>query len=378
MSKGRRNQSASDDDDDLFIIRLDPKFPLEDVEAIGARLTASGALVPAYVPPNDGLLSIVAFRLNQDIYRSETRLLPDRNLVSRMARLARDGAEQPLAGPTAIAADLMAFAQAMNLLIEPSIAFHELAHRDGNAIALEELSWFRAADHGQAMAWIDLAQGRVGRLPIAIPKPQAERDLAYPLNRWRRNYVVALKIAGLELSSSTPVERALMLFRWMADDFFVAGPAAIFATMYFAPLAARRRLIKQLRSPDRARAIAGIRNAAWDITHLSNLVAERKRSEKENIFFIFATADRGLAEIAPVLMIDADGDACAPELARSLSAWWPAPDALCLAETLFGYIRRARNRRADAPAFSNDRLQMLIDSGEAYVRAWSGDMKSGP
>lgn len=37
-------------------------------------------------------------------------------------------------------------------------------------------------------------------------------------------------------------------------------------------------------------------------------VAERKRSEKENIFFIFATADRRLAEIAPFLMIDADED----------------------------------------------------------------------
>lgn len=360
------------DDGDLIIIRLDPDFPLEDVEAIGVRLMASGALVPGYVPPDAGLLSIAAFRFNQDICQTETRLLPDRNLVSRMARLARDGAQQPLTGPAAVAADLMAYAQAMNLLIEPSIAFHELAHRDGNAVALEELSWFRAADHGQAMAWIDLAQGRIDRLPLAAPKPEAERDLAYPLNRWRRNYVVALKIAELELASSTPVERALNLFRWMAEDFFMAGPAAIFATMYFAPLAARRRLIKQLRSADRERAIAGIRNAAWDITHLSNLVAERKRSEKENIFFIFATADRGLAEIAPVLMIDADEEDYAAELARSLSAWWPAADALHLAETLFDHVRRARSRGPRAPAFSSDPLQRLIDSGEARVRAWAG------
>lgn len=118
------------DDGDMIIIRLDPDFPLEDVEAIGARLMASGALVPGYVPPDAGLLSIAGFRINQDIYQAETRLLPDRNLVSRMARLARDGAQQPLTGPAAIAADLMAYAQAMNLLIEPSIAFHELAHRD--------------------------------------------------------------------------------------------------------------------------------------------------------------------------------------------------------------------------------------------------------
>jgi hypothetical protein len=360
------------DDSDLILIRLDPEFPLEDVEAIGARLAVSGALVPAYVPPDAGLLSIAAFRLNQDIYQMETRLLPDRNLVSRMARLARDGAERPLTGPTAIAADLMAFAQAMNLLIEPSIAFHELAHHDGNEIALEELSWFRAADQGQAMAWIDLAQGRIDRLPIATPKLEGRGDLAYPLNRWRRNYVVALKIAELELATMTPLKRALALFEWMATNFFMAGPAAIFATMYFAPMAARRRMIKQLRSADRERAIAGIKNAAWDITHLSNLVAERKRSESENIFFIFATADRGLAEIAPVLMVDADEDEYVSELARSLSAWWPAADALYLAETLFGHIRRARGRATPTPALSpKGAIQALTDAGETRIRAWS-------
>jgi hypothetical protein len=219
------------DDIDMIVIRLDPEFPLEDVEAIGARLMALGALVPGYIPPDVGMLSIAALRFAQDIDQTETRLLPDRNLVSRMARLVRDGAQQPLAGPNAIAADLMAFAQAMNLQIEPSIAFHELAHRDGNAVALEELSWFRAADHGQALAWIDLAQGRIDRLPIATPEPAVERDLAYPLRRWRRNYVVALRIAELELADMTPLKRALTLFQWMVDDYFMAGPAAIFATM---------------------------------------------------------------------------------------------------------------------------------------------------
>jgi hypothetical protein len=359
------------DDIDMIVIRLDPEFPLDDVEAIGARLTASGALVPGYIPPDSGLLSIPGFRFTQDIDGTETRLLPDRNLVSRMARLARDGADQPLSGPAAIAADLMAFAQAMDLLIEPSIAFHELAHREGNAVALEELSWFRAADHGQAKAWIDLTQGRVNRLPIAMPRPEKKRDLAFPLNRWRRNYIVALKIAELELAIMTPRERALTLFQWMSDDFFVAGPAAIFATMYFAPLAARRRMMKQLRSADRERAIAGIRNAAWDITHLSNLVAEQKRSKSENIFFIFATADRGLAEIAPVLMVDADEDSFASELAGSLTAWWPPADALYLAETLFLHILNAKDRAARTPVLTaNDSIQGLISLGEARIRAW--------
>lgn len=359
------------DETGMFAVRLPEDFPLADVEAIGARLTASGSLVPAYIAPQAGLLSILALRYAHDIDQVQTRLLPDRNLASRMAQLARNGVREPLVGPTALAADLMAFAQAMDIWIEPSIAFHELAHREGNAIAQDELGWFRAADQGQAKAWIDLAQGRIDRLSVAEPRPHLTRDLAFPLHRWRRNYVVALKIAELELAPMPPIARALALFQWMVDDFFLAGPAAIFATMYFAPKAAKRRLIKQLRSADRERAIAGIKNAAWDITHLSNLVRERKRTEPEGIFFIFATADRGLAEIAPVLMVDADEDNYSVELARSLSAWWPATDALRIAETLFGHILAIRERHPPSPAVaSNDPIQAMIDAGEARVRTW--------
>ena len=357
----------------MFVIQLDPEFPLDDVEAIGARLTASGALVPGYIPPEVGMLSLAALQFARQIDQIEKRLLPDRNLASRMARLARYGTQQPLTGSTAIAADLMAFAQAMNLQIEPSIAFHELAHRDGNGIALEELSWFRAADHSKAMAWIDLAQGRIDQLPIAAPSAPVELNLAYPLHRWRRNYVVALKIAELELAVMTPLERALSLFQWLVHDYFMAGLAAIFATMYFAPFAAKKRLLKQLRSADRERAIAGIKNAAWDITHLSNFVAEAQRSEAEKISFIFATADRALSEIAPVLMIDAEEDNYVADLARRLSAWWPAADAFHVAESLFSHLRSIRGRNPPAPAFpSNDPIQALIEAGEGRIRAWSG------
>jgi hypothetical protein len=337
----------------MILVELDPEFPLDDVEVIGARLTASGALAPGYIPPDAGMLSIPALYFAQDIEKNEIVLLPDRNLAS-------------------IAADLMAFAQAMNLQIEPSIAFHELAHQKGNAVALDELSWFSAADHGQARAWIDLAQGRIDRLPIVAPEPLADRDLACPLHRWCRNYVVALKIAELELADATPLERALMLFQWMVDDYFMAGPAAIFATLYFAPFAEKRRLMKQLRSPDRERAIAGIKNAAWDITHLSDFVLRAKRSETKSIRCIFATADRGLAKIAPVLMIGAEENRHVSELAQSLSAWWPAADAAKVAETLSDHIQKIRGR--DAPAFglsSNDPIQALINAGEGLIRAWS-------
>ena len=123
----------------MFMVTLGGDFPLDDVEAIGARLAASGALVPGYEPPAAGLLHLGGLFYARDVDGMGLMLLPDRNLVSRMARIAKDGARRPGAPPDVLAADLMAFAQAMNIDIEPAIAFHELAHRDGNAVALEEL-----------------------------------------------------------------------------------------------------------------------------------------------------------------------------------------------------------------------------------------------
>lgn len=362
----------ADLEEEAFIAtRLGHAFPYADVEAIGRRLTDSGCLVAGYLPPEAGLLSIPAFRYSQVIDEAVTNLLVDRNLISRMARIARDGSPAQPDPPTALARDLMAFAQAMDLQIDPSFAFHELAHCEGNEVALAELGWFRAADKNQHKAWIDMAQGRLARLPLVETPPQPFLDLAFPIKRWRRNYVVALKIAELELTPMKPIERALTLFRWMIDDYFLAGPAAIFATMYFAPFSAKRRLMKQLRSQQRDRAIDGIKNAAWDITHLSNFVEQRKRSQSERIFFIFATADRGLAEIAPVLMIDADEIEYAERLAEGLEGWWPSGEAREIATTLFDKIRIAQTRPPPGTGMGGDPIGDMIARGEAWVERWS-------
>jgi hypothetical protein len=187
------------EEDGTVMIALDPEFPVEDVRAIGARLGESQALVPGFSPPKAGITSLEALLYAVHIERTTTVILPDRNLASRMSRAAKDGVGCPIDGPTQIAIDLMALSQAMNFEIEPAIAFHELAHRDGNAVAKEELRWFRAADHGQAKAWIQLALGRSDRLALIEPGPLTDLDLAAPIHRWRCNYAVALRVAALEL-----------------------------------------------------------------------------------------------------------------------------------------------------------------------------------
>jgi hypothetical protein len=353
------------------MIALDPEFPFDDVEAIGARLGDSQALVPGFIPPSAGITSLEALLYAEHVERTTTIILPDRNIVSRMARAARDGVVRPVDGPTQIAIDVMALSQAMNFDIEPLIAFHELAHRDGNASANEELRWFRAADHGQAKAWIQLALDRSDRLATIEPGPPTDLDLAEPIHRWRCNYAVALHVATLELDTQTPIERAAALLDWMVTDFIVAGPAAVFAAMFLSPRASRAGMLKRLKSPDRNRAIAGVRNAAWDITHLSDFVRRAKSTDYTDKRFIFATADRTLAQLASLLFVDAEHlEGFEQQLAVAIEPWWSS-DAAAVARFISNAIAAAERRPPpkSLPGIK-DFVGHMILVGEHRVAGW--------
>lgn len=360
------------EEDATLMITLDPQFPIEDVKAIGARLGVSQALVPGFIPPQAGITSLEAIWFAKHIEQTTTIILPDRNIVSRMARAARDGVSHPLDHPTQIAIDLMALSQAMNFDIEPSIAFHELAHHEGNAIANEELRWFRAADHGQANAWIEIALGRSDRLASFHPGPLTDLALAAPLRRWRRNYAVALRIAALELGVQTPLKRAEALVDWMLSDFFVAGPATIFAAMFLSPRASRAGMLKQLRSPNRRRALAGVRNATWDITHLSDFVRRATSADCADKRFVFATADKALAELARLLFVDSEHlDSFEQKLGGSIKPWWDG-DAATVARIICEAIAVAEERPPPtAPHGSEDYVGHWISAGERFIIDWS-------
>ena len=285
--------------EEYFILQLPPGFPQVEIQQISNFLLACACLVPGYVPPKVGLLNILAMRYSIEFEKQQTILLPDRNLVSRMARVAREGITQH-DEPTKIAVNLMAYCQCLDLQIEPSISYHELASHVGNEGAAEELKWFRIANKSNPTAWVGRAVGK-SKGPLDWSETKKEKvNLDRPLHRWRRNYIVALKIAELELSNRSPKERMFDLLDWMRDVFIVAGPAAIFAVFYFSPSASRQGAFKQLRSVHRDRAIDGIKNQTWDITQLSDIT--RRLKSKSDKRYIFASADKQLIGLARDLL----------------------------------------------------------------------------
>lgn len=358
--------------DTAYIVHFEPDFPRGDVETLGKELMDSGVLAPGFIPPPAGLLNLGAVVYAKDHQGYDTVFLPNRNLVSRMARVARDG-HADLKDPTSrTALALMAYSQAMGLDFEPSIAFYELSATCGNAVAHAELSWFRSADKAAARDWIAVAAGRLDRVDLGAPAPLQTHDFAFHLKRWRRNYIAALKIAQLELEDAgTPLDRAIALFDWMYDDFIFAGPAAAFATMYFGPRAAKRGLFKRLRAPEaREEAIAGIKNAAWDMTHLSDFVRRVAGGEAERRRYVFASGDLSLVRIARTVLLQSVSADGWPSFGEALAEWWPPRDAHTLAEAIYERVQNLQASNRPLPNPTGDVIDAMISKGEGWVRAW--------
>jgi hypothetical protein len=367
-----------DVEDGMMLVRLPPGFPLEDIQEIAAELMDGGGIVPGYIPPDRGSLDLAVLHVARMMGES-TVILPDRNIVTRVIAIAEGRARYPLDKPSQMAANLMAFCHCMDLNFDPSIAFHESGISDGNATANRELAWFRAADNASALAWVDVSRGRANALGIVAHGTETNYDFTMPLARWRRNYVAALKVTELELSDRTPLERARELLAWMVDDYFVAGPAAIFAAMYLSPMAPKKGLMKGLRSSNRERALAGVRNAAWDITYLSDFT-RKVAAAGDSDRFILATADEALAKIARFLVQDTGKRSQEDELASLLDGWWPARNARLLAVDFANALEIAANRPPPAPTdpvLDLDPFTRWIAQGEKRIRDWAPSSAHG-
>jgi hypothetical protein len=342
-------------------------FPLEDRQILEKQLEEWDILIPGFVPPEPGILSLEAQRFAE---RDGVNILvlADRNLVTRWESIAKDGVKIPMNLPTQQAAYLMAFVQTANWHVEPSISFHELASHLGNEDAHRNLSWFRAADRSQRSGWIDIALGRTIKLPDALPVNEEPTDLAFPLDRWRMNYVVALKIAELKLQPMTPLGRMHKLLQWMEADFIFAGSALLFAALYFSPNCNEGGMINKLCAASRDKALAGVKNAAWDITYLGEFISLVGKLVDDQKQYVFATADRDLAKLAKLArLMTRQSD---NEKIQEYLKWWPENDAKTIVQKTRCLAEIANRRQKPTILDLRTRFDKLTLSGEAFLREW--------
>lgn len=355
-----------------IFVKMPDDFPMQGVIDIGNHLQQVDVLVADYPDPQYEVYFIGHYLGTDRLNGIQTILLPDRNVVSRMAQAAKG---QTLDTHGRNAAAILAFAQCLDIQIEPSIAFHEVAFNEGNQVASEELVWFRVADQGNPHEWVAAGLGQLEKIPTVGTPPAIEQlDLAAPLKRWRRNYIEALKIGELELNGKlNAIQKVTTLIEWMRDDFILAGPAAILAFFYFAPNSPpRRRLLKNLRSNNRQEALNGAKNAAWDITYLSDFARRiNEANESRQTRYIFATFDQRLRDLARFVIGEHEDTGADESLGKSFQRWWPVKDANMIADLWANCRTRTRSpewwtQYKDRPDYVGD----LIAQGEAALLNW--------
>ena len=357
-------------------ILLPQGFPYFELKTLGEVLEKNDVFVPGYIPPSVGLYIPDGFIYENQFRGIDTLLLPDRDIVSRMAKIA-SGA--PMESMLQKAAAVKAFCHYLDIQIEPSLAFHEQAQSEGNVKANEELAWFRSADNAEPAPWVELALGTSKSLKAALhPYLTKSYDFTFPLKRWRRNYIAALKIAEIELIGGPNLDRMLKLIHWMKSDFIVAGPAALMGCIYYAPNSPPKAgLFKSLRSSDRNKAIKGIRNATWDLTHLSDFIRRVNEAESGTTRFLFASFDEGLRNLAKLLLICFTNTLNHERIADAISAWWPRKHAIHIAEALIDLLvciddKKRKYRQSTSPITIGD----MITRGEMSVISFTGDISN--
>lgn len=350
---------------------------MDDLVAASEVLAAADPFVPGYIAPQVGVYHPAGHAYARYLEKYETVLVPDRNVLSRIVQLAQgESCIGVDVGQRRAAATILAYAQLLDFLVDPALALHESASANGNEQTWDELAWFRLADNIPPKEWLDIALGRAVRIEsVGVPQRSSESNFALPLRRWRRNYIAALKVAELELDSKlTAFQKVLRLLHWMFHDFMVAGPAAILACIYLAPKSPpRKRMFKGLRSPIRDRALAGVKNAAWDITYVSEFVARVNASETNlHRRYIFASFDRGLVLLARSVLSAVDGPDTPKQVSEILRQWWPSNEAEQISRVLLDYFSQAADperykRQREAPASFIDDITF---EGEKNVLSW--------
>lgn len=299
----------------------------------------------------------------------------DRNLLTRLLSLGRG---RSATNEHRVTAAVLAFAQTTESLIEPNMALYELAATAGTHTALEELMEFRRLDNSHPKLFADVAIGRRDSLELVYlsKDPVAELsdvDFTMRLRRWRANYTAALKIATLELSSVSAERKMAGLIAWMQNEFLHIGPAFCLANRYLAPNGPKKRLFKSLRSSDRDKALAGVRNAAWDLAFVSEWWAKVRTQSEGDKLWILATLDRGLHDVARAFVSPA-GSAESPDasLRAEFVALWGLDKGVRLANLYHECLHHRESDVSPVLRITSDEAQEMIRNLEAQVRGGLG------
>ena len=317
----------------------------------------------------------VTYLVQKDSHNTDTRLLADRNLLTRWVNLTKVAS---ITDEVRVAAAALVFCQCCGILVEPNIALYEVAAESGNEAANYEEAVFRLVDNANPLDLSKIALGDfdsaspLSTMPKNMP-PRKHIDFTTPLRVWRRNYVLALKAAALALEGGRTELLAERLFDWMYSRYVFTAPSTVLALCYFSPNSPKKGLFKQIRSKDRERAMAGIKNATWDLTLIHQwLDMVRGQRINNNNINLLGSLDVNLHRVARSIIAFTDSDEAVEEWRRALfDDLWGIKANTRLYSKIVQYYKDAENPARLANRVNDQQpIDELIFEGEQEIRKW--------
>ena len=235
--------------------------------------------------------------------RTRTTFLIDRNIYSQVLGLAKGAV---VTEKTRYAAGIMAFAHCSTAQIEPALAIYEGAASGARKGWRNDLALFHAVDSISPVNWAALALGVASRFDRKVPRRRLKSDIAANLDPKSKLhsfgfvYPIVLKTAILQRDGGTCDDKMVDLITWIYNCWHFSAPCMLFACRTLCP-APPRRAFKNLMSGDRTKALAGVRNAAWDMTYITEWHKRAKVQSEANELTVICSRDALLSGVTTQL-----------------------------------------------------------------------------
>ena len=286
--------------DDDQIIYHSP-LPPENIAALEELLRQAKCFVPSFVDADP--YSVETYIAQYARERTETTFLFDRNLYSQVVALAKG---QHATDNARIAAAVMAFASCGNTQVEPNLALYEGSASGARRAWKRDLEIFHKADDIHPANWAALALGCAQRFDRRVPGKRLRSEVTKNFNPDAKLrfygfvYPITLKMATISRAGGKADKKMLELLDWMYHRWHFSAPATLLATRVLSHDPPKD-VFKNIGSTDRKRALAGVKNAAWDLVYITAWFQRIKAQEETNELTVLCSRDRVLLEVAELL-----------------------------------------------------------------------------
>lgn len=286
--------------DDDQILYSNP-LSLEDIEALQDLLRESNCFVPSFVGAD--AYSVETYIGEYARKQTETTLLFDRNLYSQVVALAKGS---HATDKSRIAAAVMAFASCANVQIEPNLALYEGSASGARRAWKYDLGVFHRADAIHPKNWAALALGHAEGFTRRVPgkriqsDPVKSFDPTTKLRFYGFVYPTVLKMATISGMGGKPEKKMIEFLDWMYYCWHFSAPATLLAIQALSHDPPKD-IFKNISSTDRKKALAGIKNAAWDLVYITAWFEKIKDQAQANKLTVLCSRDKVFLTIAELL-----------------------------------------------------------------------------